>query len=93
MQATVNAVYSRYFPTNPPARIFVNVPAWAGHFDIEIDRITVVADKSRGGRGRHDCAKLLNKAHTSVSVDVRDRDHPSAPGCFRRDKLNVLTKI
>src|SRR6201994_1859564 len=33
----VNDVYRRYFPTNPPARIFVTVPAWPGHFDIEID--------------------------------------------------------
>jgi 2-iminobutanoate/2-iminopropanoate deaminase len=35
--AVVNAVYARYFPKDPPARIFVNVPAWPGHFDIEID--------------------------------------------------------
>ena len=35
--ATVNAIYARYFPTDPPARTFVNVPAWPGHFDIEID--------------------------------------------------------
>jgi 2-iminobutanoate/2-iminopropanoate deaminase len=28
MFSQVNAVYSRYFPANPPARIFVNVPAW-----------------------------------------------------------------
>jgi 2-iminobutanoate/2-iminopropanoate deaminase len=27
-------------------RIFVNVPAWPGHFDIEIDCIAAVADKS-----------------------------------------------
>ena len=38
----VNAVYSRYFPTDPPARIFVNVPAWPGHFDIEIDCIATL---------------------------------------------------
>jgi 2-iminobutanoate/2-iminopropanoate deaminase len=25
--AAVNAVYTRYFPKNPPARIFINVPA------------------------------------------------------------------
>src|SRR5258706_16276121 len=37
--AAVNAIYFRYFPKNPPARIFVNVPAWPGHFDIEIDCI------------------------------------------------------
>ncbi|MDQ2804911.1 MAG: Rid family hydrolase [Pseudomonadota bacterium] len=35
----VNAVYARYFPNDPPARIFVNVPAWAGDFEIEIDCI------------------------------------------------------
>jgi 2-iminobutanoate/2-iminopropanoate deaminase len=35
--AAVNAIYARYFPKHPPARIFVCVPAWPGHFDIEID--------------------------------------------------------
>jgi 2-iminobutanoate/2-iminopropanoate deaminase len=38
----VNAVYSRYFPNNPPARTFVNVPAWPGPFDIEIDCIATI---------------------------------------------------
>lgn len=37
--AAVNAVYARYFPKDPPARVFVNVPAWPGRFDIEIDCI------------------------------------------------------
>jgi 2-iminobutanoate/2-iminopropanoate deaminase len=37
--AAVNAVYARYFSKDPPARIFVCVPAWPGHFDIEIDCI------------------------------------------------------
>jgi 2-iminobutanoate/2-iminopropanoate deaminase len=41
--AAVNAVYQRYFPVDPPARIFVNVPAWPGHFDIEVDCIAAVA--------------------------------------------------
>jgi 2-iminobutanoate/2-iminopropanoate deaminase len=40
--AAVNAVYARYFPTDPPARIFINVPAWPGHFDIEVDCIASV---------------------------------------------------
>jgi enamine deaminase RidA (YjgF/YER057c/UK114 family) len=40
--AAVNAIYARYFPKNPPARIFINVPAWPGHFDIEIDCIAAV---------------------------------------------------
>lgn len=39
--AAVNAVYARYFRKDPPARIFVNVPAWPGRFDIEIDCIAV----------------------------------------------------
>lgn len=42
MFAAVNAVYVRYFPKDPPARIFVNVPAWPGHFDIEIECIAFV---------------------------------------------------
>ncbi len=28
--AAVNEVYARYFPDNPPARIFVCVPEWTG---------------------------------------------------------------
>jgi 2-iminobutanoate/2-iminopropanoate deaminase len=35
--AAVNAVYARYFPSDPPARTFVCVAAWPGPFDIEID--------------------------------------------------------
>ena len=38
----VNAIYARYFPENPPARIYVVVPAWPGNFDIEIDCIASV---------------------------------------------------
>ena len=40
--AAVNAIYARYFPIDPPARIFVCVPEWTGPFDIEIDCIAVV---------------------------------------------------
>ncbi len=40
--AAVNAIYARYFPKDPPARIFVCVPAWFGKFDIEIDCIAAV---------------------------------------------------
>jgi 2-iminobutanoate/2-iminopropanoate deaminase len=39
----VNEIYARFFPKNPPARIFINVPAWPGPFDIEIDCIAAVA--------------------------------------------------
>jgi 2-iminobutanoate/2-iminopropanoate deaminase len=40
--AVVNAIYARYFPQLPPARIFVCVPQWFGRFDIEIDCIAAV---------------------------------------------------
>ena len=40
--AAVNAIYARYFPINPPARIFVSVPAWPGRFEIEIDCVAAV---------------------------------------------------
>jgi 2-iminobutanoate/2-iminopropanoate deaminase len=40
--AAVNAIYAAYFPVDPPARIFVCVPAWPGHFDIEIDCIATL---------------------------------------------------
>ena len=39
---TVNAIYARYFPQDPPARIFVCVPEWTGPFDIEIDCVAVI---------------------------------------------------
>ena len=42
MFPAVNEVYWRYFPENPPARIFINVPAWNGGFDIEVDCIAAV---------------------------------------------------
>lgn len=38
---TVNAIYARYFPVDPPARIFVCVPEWMGAFDIEIDWVAM----------------------------------------------------
>lgn len=41
--AAFNEVYLRFFAKDPPARIFVNVPAWPGPFDIEIDCIAAIA--------------------------------------------------
>ena len=38
----VNAVSARYFPQEPPARIFVCVPEWFAPFDIEIDCVAIV---------------------------------------------------
>ncbi|MBC3862491.1 RidA family protein [Undibacterium jejuense] len=40
--SAVNEIYQRYFPNDPPARIFVCVPAWPGAFDIEIDCIAAI---------------------------------------------------
>ncbi len=40
--ATVNGIYARYFPADPPARIFVCVPEWMGAFDIEIDCVAMM---------------------------------------------------
>ena len=37
-----NEVYARYFPDDPPARIFLHVPSWPGPFDIEIDCIATL---------------------------------------------------
>ena len=38
----VNEVYRRFFPENYPARIFINVPAWNGGFDIEVNCVAAV---------------------------------------------------
>jgi len=40
--AAINEIYRTYFPIDPPARVFVNVPAWPGAFDIEIDCVAAV---------------------------------------------------
>lgn len=42
MFPVVNEIYARFFGAQPPARIFVNVLAWPGHFDIEIDCIAAL---------------------------------------------------
>ncbi|HTO84998.1 MAG TPA: RidA family protein [Methylomirabilota bacterium] len=34
---TINRVYARYFPKDPPSRTFVPVASWPMEFDIEID--------------------------------------------------------
>jgi 2-iminobutanoate/2-iminopropanoate deaminase len=40
--ATINRVYARYFPSDPPARSFVCVSPWHGPFDVEIDCVAAV---------------------------------------------------
>src|SRR3984957_16849957 len=49
--AVVNEIYARYFPKDPPARIFINVPAWPGSFDIEIDCIAALDVSGTGQPG------------------------------------------
>ena len=39
--ATINKVYARYFPKDPPARTFVTVASWPMEFDIEIECIAL----------------------------------------------------
>ena len=39
---TINKVYARYFPNEPPARTFVTVASWPMEFDIEIDCTAIV---------------------------------------------------
>ena len=39
---TVNQVYARYFPKDPPARTFVTVCSWPVPFEIEIEAIACV---------------------------------------------------
>jgi 2-iminobutanoate/2-iminopropanoate deaminase len=38
---TFNAIYREYFPTEPPARTFVNVGSWPHPFDIEVECIAI----------------------------------------------------
>lgn len=40
--ATVNGVYARYFPRDPPARTFATVGSWPWEFDIEIECVALV---------------------------------------------------
>jgi len=39
--ATVNEVYARYFPHDPPARTFATVGSWPWEFDIEIECVAI----------------------------------------------------
>ena len=39
---TINKVYARYFPVDPPARTFVTVGSWPMEFDVEIECVALV---------------------------------------------------
>jgi 2-iminobutanoate/2-iminopropanoate deaminase len=38
---TINKVYARYFPVDPPARTFVTVGSWPMEFDVEIECVAL----------------------------------------------------
>jgi reactive intermediate/imine deaminase len=38
---TINGIYARYFPKEPPARTFVAVGSWPMEFDIEIECVAL----------------------------------------------------
>ena len=38
---TINRVYARFFPENPPSRTFVPVGSWPMEFDIEIEVVAL----------------------------------------------------
>jgi reactive intermediate/imine deaminase len=38
---TINRIYARFFPSNPPARTFVAVGSWPLEFDIEVECIAL----------------------------------------------------
>jgi 2-iminobutanoate/2-iminopropanoate deaminase len=42
MFSEVKEMDRRFFPKDPPARIFINVPAWNGGFNIEVDCVVAV---------------------------------------------------
>jgi len=39
---TINLVYANYFGNTPPARVFICVQGWPGHFNVEIDCIASI---------------------------------------------------
>jgi len=39
----INRTYERFFPEDPPARIFICVAGWPGPFNVEIDCIATVS--------------------------------------------------
>jgi len=40
----INRTYEKYFPVDPPARIFLCVAGWPGPFNIEIDCVAAVSN-------------------------------------------------
>ena len=60
--STINRVYARHFPTNPPSRTFVPVASWPMEFDIEIE---VVQRRPKGlVAGSQQVGEALRKRRT-----------------------------
>jgi 2-iminobutanoate/2-iminopropanoate deaminase len=38
---TINQIYARFFPANPPARTFVTVGSWPMEFDVEVECVAL----------------------------------------------------
>ena len=74
-----NEVYKRYFPKNPPARIFFCVPEWTGPFDVEVDCVAVTksgklvaaAPGDRQGRMASGRALSARRLHRHQHVETR----------------------
>lgn len=41
--AIFNEIYSRYFSSESPSRVFLHVPSWPGPFDVEVDCVAVTS--------------------------------------------------
>src|ERR1700722_7521122 len=67
--AAVNEVYVLFFSKDPPARIFINVPAWPGPFDIEIDCIAAITCL-RNEREEKPCFPFFGGHPKSVQRDA-----------------------
>lgn len=86
--AVVNTVYTRYFPAEPPARVFVRVAAWPGTFD-EVDCVATcnssLRDPSTGHRRR---TGPLRRRRTP-----QHKEHDMADSGKAQSDLDILTRL
>ncbi len=68
-----NEVYKRYFPKNPPARIFFCVPEWTGPFDVRggHEGLTSAPRGSRENRGQSHLPRHIHRRQDSGAVQLR----------------------
>src|ERR1035438_8206074 len=83
--ATVNAIYARYFPENPPARIFRSetVPADRGHQPAERDEVQHLLHFRKTLRDRQcDLCALLPRKSAGAHLQIGNcACRPRAPAC------------